>query len=169
MRALRVADAALQEARVNFEQAQQDLARTQIKSPFTGLVRSENVDIGQFVSRGAAIATIYASDLVEVRLPIADRQLAFLNLPSTQRGELPEARQPNVTLTTQYGGKQLTWSGKIVRTEAEIDITSRMVHLVARVTQNNEENPLSVGLFVDAVIEGPGCRGNCCAAQISST
>ncbi|MBT7333688.1 MAG: efflux RND transporter periplasmic adaptor subunit [Gammaproteobacteria bacterium] len=154
LRALRVADAALQEARVNFEQAQQDLARTQIKSPFTGLVRSENVDIGQFVSRGAAIATIYASDLVEVRLPIADRQLAFLNLPSTQRGELPEARQPNVTLTTQYGGKQLTWSGKIVRTEAEIDITSRMVHLVARVTQNNEENPLSVGLFVDAVIEG---------------
>jgi len=154
LRALRVADAALQEARVNFEQAQQDLARTQIKSPFTGLVRSENVDIGQFVSRGAAIATIYASDLVEVRLPIADRQLAFLNLPSTQRGELPEARQPKVTLTTQYGGKQLTWSGKIVRTEAEIDITSRMVHLVARVTQNNEENPLSVGLFVDAVIEG---------------
>lgn len=67
---------------------------------------------------------------------------------------MPEARQPNVTLTTQYGGKQLTWSGKIVRTEAEIDITSRMVHLVARVTQNNEENPLSVGLFVDAVIEG---------------
>lgn len=70
LRALRVADAALQEARVNFEQAQQDLARTQIKSPFTGLVRSENVDIGQFVSRGAAIATIYASDLVEVRLPL---------------------------------------------------------------------------------------------------
>ena len=154
LRALRVADAALQDAKVNFDQATQDLERTEITAPFTGLVRSENVDIGQFISRGSAIATLYASDLAEVQLPIADRQLAFLNLPPTLRGELPESMQPNVTLTTEYAGRQLTWQGKIVRTEAEIDISSRMVQLVARVPNTDEGTPLSVGLFVEAEIEG---------------
>jgi RND family efflux transporter MFP subunit len=154
LRARRVADASLQDARVNFEQAQQNVNRTEIRAPFTGLVRSENVDIGQFISRGSPIATLYASDLVEVRLPIADRQLAFLNIPPTLRGELPSELQPNVTLSTEYAGQQLVWEGKIVRTEAEIDISSRMVHLVARVPNTDGQTPLSVGLFVEAEIEG---------------
>ncbi len=154
LRAARVAEAALQDARVAFEQAQQNLERTEIRAPFTGLVRSENVDIGQFISRGAAIATLYASDQVEVRLPIADRQLAFLNLPVTLRGELPSQFQPEVTLSTEYAGQRLVWTGNIVRTEAEIDISSRMVQLVARIPNNPEHAPLSVGLFVEAEIEG---------------
>lgn len=154
LRAVRVAEATLQDANVNFSQANENIGRTQIVAPFTGLVRSENVDIGQFVSRGSPIATIYASDLVEVRLPIADRQLAFLNLPPTLRGELPEAMQPKVTLNTEYAGQKLKWEGKIVRTEAEIDMSSRMVQLVARVTNTPGTAPLAVGLFVKAEIEG---------------
>jgi RND family efflux transporter MFP subunit len=154
LRTLRVADASLQDARVNHEQAVQNVERTAIHAPFTGLVRSESVDIGQFVSRGSPIATLYASDLVEVRLPVADRQLAFLNLPPTLRGELPADQQPKVTLTTEYAGRQLEWQGKIVRSEAEIDISSRMVHLVARVPTVPDQTPLSVGLFVEAEIEG---------------
>ena len=149
LRALRVADAALQDAKVNFEQAQQNLERTEIRAPFTGLVRSESVDIGQFISRGSAIATLYASDLVEVRLPIADRQLAFLNLPPTLRGELPKEMQPQVVLSTEYAGQQLRWEGTIVRTEAEIDVSSRMVQLVARVPNDASNAPLSVGRFVE--------------------
>ena len=112
------------------------------------------MDIGQFISRGSPIATLYASDQVEVRLPIADRQLAFLNLPPTLRGELPTELQPNVTLETEYAGQRLVWEGKIVRTEAEIDISSRMVQLVARVDQAKNTAPLAVGLFVEAEIEG---------------
>jgi RND family efflux transporter MFP subunit len=154
LRALRVAEATLQDAKVSFEQAQQDIARTELRSPFTGLVRSENVDIGQFVSRGSPIATLYASDLVEVRLPIADRQLAFLNLPPMMRGELPAEMQPDVILRTEYAGQQLTWKGKIVRTEAEIDMSSRMVQLVARVPSDGAQQPLAVGLFVNAEIQG---------------
>lgn len=154
LRASRVADAALQDAQVSYQQAQQNLERTEVVAPFTGLVRSESVDIGQFVSRGSAIATIYANDLVEVRLPIADRQLAFLNLSPTLRGELPETMRPRVTISAAYAGQQLTWQGQIVRTEAEIDVSSRMVQLVARVANQPNVAPLSVGLFVKAEIQG---------------
>jgi RND family efflux transporter MFP subunit len=153
-RAFRVAQASLQEAAANFSQAEQDLARTQIKAPFAGLVRTEKVDIGQFVSRGAPIATIYAGNQVEVRLPIADRQLAFLNIPVNVRGEIPQEFQPEVTLTAQYAGQALEWKGSIVRSEAEIDVSSRMVQLVARVESSSNPVPLTIGLFVTAEIQG---------------
>ncbi len=154
LRALRVAEAAVQDAEAGLEQSNRNLARTAIKAPFNGLVRSEAVDIGQFVSRGSQIATVYASDQAEVRLPIADRQLAFLNLPVGHRGELPLNKQPHVTLSAEYAGRKLTWEGRIVRTEAQIDTATRMVHVIARVFNADQEVPLSVGLFVKADIEG---------------
>lgn len=154
LRAYRVSQAAFEDATVSFEQAEENLNRTVLRAPFDGLVKSENVDIGQFAARGQAIATLYASDIVEVRLPIADRQLAFLNLPTLRTGNLPETQQPSVTLTAEYGGRTLNWAGKIVRTEAEIDTASRMVQLVARVETQADQPGLSVGLFVNAEISG---------------
>ena len=154
LRASRVAEATLQEARAGQAQASRDLERTRITAPFTGLVRRESVDIGQFVSRGTAFATVYASADAEVRLPIADRQLAFLNLPVGIRGELPENLQPEVTLSAEYAGQRLEWYGRIVRTEAQIDTVSRMVQVVARIDNEGQTAPLSVGLFVNAEIQG---------------
>ena len=153
-RSFRVTEARLRDAREALGQAQRDLARTRIVAPFDGVVRSESVDIGQFVQRGAIVAKIYATDYVEVRLPIADRQLAYLALPfSLRRGLLPENLRPKVTLSASYAGETYNWQGEIVRTEAEIDRRSRMVHVIARV-KNDSEIPLQVGLYVEASIEG---------------
>jgi len=156
LRAARVAEAALIDAKEALQQAERDLARTDIKAPFTGLVRSEQVDIGQFVSRGSSVASLYAVDYVEVRLPIADQQLAYLNLPMTQRGELDEADSPKVKITATFAGADRLWEGRLVRTEAEIDTMSRMVNAVVRVKTNIDSDaiPLPVGLFVEAEIEG---------------
>jgi RND family efflux transporter MFP subunit len=154
LRSSRVTGAALKDARVALEQAQRDLARTKIVAPFTGLVRSEQVDVGQFISRGAPIAKIYATDFVEIRLPLADRQLAFLNLPLGTRGQLPAEARPAVRLHADFAGRTYSWDGEIIRTEAEIDMKSRMVHVVARVENETQETPLSVGMYVEADIEG---------------
>ncbi len=154
LRAYRVAEASLQDTRAAYQKALRDLKRTEMQAPFTGLVRSKQVDLGQFVSRGAPIAKIYASDNVEVRLPLANKQLAYLNLPLGSRGQLPLEQSPLVKLVAEFAGETLTWQGRIVRTEAEIDPKSRMVHVVARVDNNTQEKPLSVGLFVEAEIEG---------------
>lgn len=150
----RVKEAALQDAGANLGQAKRDLERTEVRAPFNGLVQTESVDVGQLVGRNSAVATLYAVDQVEVRLPIADRQLAFLNLPVGQRGALPEGQRPAVTLSADYAGRTLAWAGHIVRTEAEIDIASRMVNVVARVDADSHAEPPQVGLFVEAEIEG---------------
>lgn len=153
-RTARVAEASLNDARAALETARRDLDRTMLKAPFTGLVSSEQVDVGQFVSRGASIASIYATDYVEVRLPIADQQLAYLNVPLTQRGELAPERAPDVTLTAEFAGDKQVWKGKLVRTEAQIDPGSRMVYAIARVRAADDAVPPPVGLFVQAAIAG---------------
>lgn len=154
LRTLRVADAVLEEARIGASQARLDLSRTDLKAPFDGLVRSESVDVGQFVSRGTAVGTIYEEQTSEVRLPIADRQLAYLNIPFGARGTLAPEQQSTVILRAEYGGEQLAWTGRIVRTEAAIDRASRMVYLVASIDRADGQPNPAVGLFVDAEIQG---------------
>jgi len=159
-RADHVASANLSDARVALEQAEWDLVRIEITAPFEGRVREESVDVGQFVSRGTPIASIYATDYAEIRLPIADDQLAYLQLPDMR--EANEDEGPLVRLRARFAGVEREWLGRIVRTEGEIDARSRMVHVVARVEHPYEIDanssgaraPLAVGLFVQAEIEG---------------
>lgn len=151
-RRLRVAEAALTGARSGLERADRDLQRTELRAPFGGIVRSESIDVGQFVKRGDTVATIYATDYVEIRLPIADEQLAYLDLPFGMRGELGVDAAPDVELLARFAGRDHSWRGDVVRTEGAIDPRSRMVHVVARV--GRADPPLPVGLFVQARIEG---------------
>ncbi|MFT4632193.1 MAG: RND family efflux transporter MFP subunit [Candidatus Pseudothioglobus sp.] len=154
---LRITDANLRQARAQLSRAERDLLRTRIVAPYDGRVRTERVDIGQFVSRGTAIASIYATDYAEVRLPIHDEELAFLNLPLGPN-PLPANTGAEVTLSARFGGADHQWQAKVVRTEGELDPKTRMVTVVARVDRPykivGDKPPLAVGLFVDARIHG---------------
>ncbi|MCP3987052.1 MAG: efflux RND transporter periplasmic adaptor subunit [bacterium] len=165
--AYRVAESSLREANVRLENARRDLARTEIRASYAGRVRSESVDVGQFVSRGMPIAKLYAVDWAEVRLPVPDRELRYLELPLTYRpgrdpngSSAPEEEGPSVRLSAEFAGQTHQWMGRIVRTEGEIDSKSRMVTLVARVEDPYGADPatgrppLAVGLFVRAEIAG---------------
>jgi RND family efflux transporter MFP subunit len=158
----RVSHAALRETRAALDQAERDMARTEVRAPYTGRVRATSVDVGQFVNRGAPMATLYATDYAEVRLPIPDDDLAYLDLPLWHR-EDETAEGPEVLLSARFAGGQHTWRGRIVRTEGEIDARSRMVHVVARVEDpyaaSDGRPPLAVGLFVEARIQGRQAEG----------
>ena len=155
-RAAQVDEASLIEARAGLEQASRDLSRTKLQAPFDGLVRNERVNVGQFVSRGESIGTIYATDYVEVRLPISVGQLGFLGIPVSTRGQISAAERPPVTLIADFGDTRTLWEGQLVRLEAEFDERSRMVYGVVRLKLDDDgESPLlPVGLFVQADIRG---------------
>ncbi|UCH82685.1 MAG: efflux RND transporter periplasmic adaptor subunit [Candidatus Latescibacterota bacterium] len=152
--------AALAAAEAALEKAQRDLDRTRIRAPFAGRVRQKMVDVGQYVSPGIAVAHIFAVDYVEVRLPIPDSDLAFLDLPVNYRGEHAQQTGLEVTLYADFAGDRHSWSGRIVRVEGEIDPVSRMVHAIAQVDdpygrgEGEDPMPLAIGLFVDAEISG---------------
>ena len=139
--------------------AQRDLERADLKAPYAGRVRSKTVDVGQFVTVGAAIATIYAVDVAEIRLPLPDEQLAYIDLPLAYRGTTNQDG-PLVTFRTTFAGATYEWRGQVVRTEGEIDPVSRMVHVVAEVrdpyaaSPDPNRPPLAVGMYVEAEIEG---------------
>jgi RND family efflux transporter MFP subunit len=86
----RVAAASRRSARSTLERAERDLARTELGAPYAGRVRSEQVDVGQFASRGVPLAKLYAVDYAEVRLPLPDRDLAYLDLVLARRNRVTE-------------------------------------------------------------------------------
>ena len=159
VRQTRLTEAALKEAQINLDQAERDLDRTELRAPFDAIVRSKAVDLGEFVSMGKPLAQLFAADGFEVRLPVLDTQLAYLNLPSSIEASAPlnSANLPSVRLSAQYAGAAASWDAQLVRSESEIDRRSRMVTLVARVSGTRNAlsaNPLPVGAFVNAEIEG---------------
>ena len=154
---MQFAEAAEREARARLSRAERDMERTRILAPFEGRVRTERVDVGLFVTRGASVASLYSTDFAEVRLPIHDEELAFLELPlgGVSDGNIP---MPKAVLRARFAGKEHEWDGSIVRTEGELDPQTRMITVIAQVeapyqTRANRP-PLAVGLFVEAEILG---------------
>lgn len=149
------------QAQVAAAKAQQNavrlnIQRTKIQAPFAGRVQQRYVDIGQYVTAGTILADIYDSGSADVRLPLSDRQIAFLGQPV---GEWFEAdKQPPVVLSAEVGGTLRQWQGRLVSIDAAVDETTRFYSAVARVEQpfNREQHdyPLPMGLFVKANIEG---------------
>ena len=151
-----LAEASLREATAQEVRAERDLERTRVIAPYDGRVRSELVDPGQFVNRGETLANLYSVDVAEVRLPVHDEDLAFL--PLNLNGTLDAAARLTVVLSARFAGRLHEWQGRIVRTEGEIDPGTRMVKVIAQVPRPYDQPdgtpPLTVGLFVDAVIQG---------------
>ncbi len=152
------AQAALKAAQAELGMVRLDLERTLIRAPFDGRVRDKAIDLGQYLTPGQELATIHAIDYAEVRLPVPDRQLAFLELPLSYHDSDQAARGPAASLSANFTGQRYRWPGHVVRAEGELDQRSRMLNLVVRVEdpygQYPGRPPLAVGLFVDIEITG---------------
>ncbi len=156
---LNSAQASLESAQADLKKALLDLSRTAISAPFPGRIRQIFADLGQYVSPGARIAKVYSTNIVEVRLPLSDRQAALIQLPTNYQNS-QTGNYPSVTLRSSVGELSYEWQGKIVRTDASIDIESRMTYAVAEVKNpfkadlSLDRPPLNIGLFVQAEISG---------------
>ena len=154
-RAFLVAQSAEADAAARVSRAQIDLERTVLKAPFSGRVRDEAVDVGQFLQKGRAVATLYDTERLEVRLPLADAQLAYLDREFANTG-IASADFVPVTLTANFGGRLQSWTAQLMRSEGDISTTSRFLYVIAEVSNSTNENGmrLPVGLFVNATIQG---------------
>ncbi|MDZ7824990.1 MAG: efflux RND transporter periplasmic adaptor subunit [Gammaproteobacteria bacterium] len=148
----------LDAARARLEQARLDLRRTRISLPFPGRIRDTDVNVGEFLQPGARLGRAFATDLLEVRLPFTDRQLASLGLPlGYAAGDEPGRA---VRLQAVVGGQEQVWQGELVRLDADIDPSTRLVHGLVRVRDPLGEGvsdrgvPLPVGLYVEAGVRG---------------
>ena len=141
-------------AEAKYERAQRNLARTDVRAPYNGLVVSRDVDVGQFLPVGSVIGEVFSTDVAEVRLPLANSDLAFLDLNAGV-----DANNP-VTLKADVAGRFQEWTGKLVRSEGVMDSGSRVMYAVVEVNDPysvsniSNNSPLRFGQFVQAVISG---------------
>ena len=136
-----------------------ELERTEIRAPFAGRVLRKFVDMGQVVSQNTQLAEIYATDIVEIRLPLRNRDLTFIDLPETFRyTDETEQFGGRVAIRSDLAG-QATWEAELVRTEGSIDETARQLHVIAQIDDPFAataagQTPLKIGQYVTAIIEG---------------
>jgi RND family efflux transporter MFP subunit len=154
---LAAANAQLLSAQAKLEKAQLALMRTKIYAPYDGRVLSKKVDVGQVVSNNTPLANIYATDYVEIRLPINNSDINFAIFPT----ENDPTTQAKITFTGQFNRNQ-TWQGFISRTESSIDENSQQLYVVAQIDQPFDAEAkaaamgvsLKIGQYLEAKIQG---------------
>lgn len=160
------AAAALASAEAELVRARRNLERTKIRLPYAGMVRAKEADLGQYVTTGSRLGVTFATDAAEVRLPLTDADLAFVDLPSTRAiSGSGEAAGPPVTLTAERKGVVRAWEGRIVRSEGVVDERTRVTYAVARIDDpyglgagGDPDVALPMGTFVSAEIQGTTVR-----------
>jgi RND family efflux transporter MFP subunit len=155
---LRAAEAAVEAAQADLDAAQLALTRTTIVAPFDGRLAAKRADIGQFVAAGSPVATLYATDQLEVRLPLSDSQLAILG-PDITRLHLDDGAVIPVTVSADFAGQRWQWSATVRRTESMVDPTSRIFYAVAEIDDTTRDElpgrpPLVPGMYVEAALLG---------------
>ncbi len=147
------AQANVKAAEAKLERAKRNLSRTEIRAPYDGLVVSRNVDLGQFVPTGTVVGMVNSTDEAEVRLPIPDSDMAFIDINSQiEKGA-------EVALTATVAGKQRAWKAELVRSEGVMDAGNRVIYVIAEVEdpyarKQSKNAPLRFGQFVQAEITG---------------
>jgi len=149
---LAAAQAKLEAGRAGLDKALLSLERTELKAPFDGRVSQKNVDIGQYVSPGQTLATLYSIEAAEIILPLEDESAFWFSIPGFTTAK---SRGSRAMVRARVAGQERTWSGEVVRTEGKLDERTRMINVVVRVEKPySKRPPLAVGLFVTTDIEG---------------
>ena len=151
------ARAGVERARIALEEARLGLSRTEVRAPFTGLVRTESIGAGQFVEAGRAVGRIYGSDVFEVVVPLADAEAALVpGLWAAGTGGAD--RRIAAAITIDYGGSQFTWDGHVDRVDPTLDertlAVDVIVHVADPLAAGANSPPLQVGRLVEVQFAG---------------
>ena len=155
---LEAAKARIKSAESTLWKAQLKLERTEIVAPFAGRILKKYADIGQVVSNNTPLADIYATDYVEIRLPIRNRDLPFIDLPEVYRYEESADHVGSVKIRSELDGSA-TWDAQLVRTEGAIDESARQLHVIAQINDpfsihREGQTPIKIGQYVTAELRG---------------
>lgn len=142
---LEAARAAVERARAVLAEAELLLSRTEVSAPFDAVVRSESVGVGQFVTAGVGVGVIYASDAVEIVVPLSDAEAALVPCLWDLRPGTAD-RRVGVRVTADHGTGRYAWEGYVDRVEAALDEATRTLEVIVRVPAPfTGGSPLGVG------------------------
>lgn len=134
---LEAARAGRMRAQAALDDAQLALSRTVVRAPFSGLVESETVAVGDVVGAGQAVARVIAARAVEAVVPLSDAEAALVP-------DLFSGRPVEASVYADFGRLRYRWRAVVDRVEATRDAVSRTLNVVLRVA-----DPIAGGRIVD--------------------
>jgi RND family efflux transporter MFP subunit len=148
------ARAELAAAKANLQQAELDLARTTLRSPFNAIVRSRHVDRGSQVSPQDPLATLVGTDAYWVQAAVPVDRLEWFALP---RG--PEESPADAVV--HYGRNGHQREGRVVKLLVDLEPEGRMARVLVSVPDPLDRRrpaesraPLLIGDYVRVEIQG---------------
>ncbi len=130
----------LEAARARVALARKALADTSIRAPFSGLVAERVVSIGDYVTRGARVATVVRVDPMRVELTVPEQSVSLIKVG-----------QPVRITVDAYPGEAFTATIRFVSPSLRPDQRALTVEAIAP----NPDARLKPGLFATASIQQP--------------
>ena len=128
------------------KKAARDLERTEIRVPYDCRLERTYVDVGAVIAPGMPLVDLVSRGGVEIRLPLSLEDYGYLQKTGEQvSGE--------VTASGRIGGEELSWKGRIVRSEEMVERTTRSINVVGEFGMDGSSVP-PIGMFVDVAIKG---------------
>ncbi len=152
-------EAMLLAATSRLDAAQLNLERTVISSPFNGLVREDDVEIGQVVNPQARIASIVGTDRFDVMVAIPLDKLEWLKIDSAN----PAGNSIANVILELGNGRRIMRTGRVDRLLGEVERAGRLARVRILVEdplglaaeQKSAVEPLLLGSYVRVEIAGP--------------
>ena len=139
---LEQAKANLKAATAQLEKAELDLKRATYTLPYDGRVIETDIEVGQHVQAGQSYGTLYSRDAVQVRVPLEDRLLEYI-----------DKEEATAIITANYGGQDISLHGKIERIGGQVDENTRFVDVIITPVGENWEKILP-NLFAEVELVG---------------
>jgi RND family efflux transporter MFP subunit len=130
----------LEAARARVALARKALADTSIRAPFSGLVAERVVSIGDYVTRGARVATVVRVDPMRVELTVPEQSVSLIKVG-----------QPVRITVDAYPAEVFTAKIRFVSPSLRPDQRALTVEAIA----SNPDARLKPGLFATASIQQP--------------
>lgn len=133
------AKAEVDRVRARVARVRDDLAKTKIRSPLTGFITQEWVEVGQWLTKGGRVAEVIELDKVLVQAPIAERRISLVRVGD-------EAR----VVIDALGGR--AFKGRVRGVIPKADPKSRTFPVEVEIT-NTESYDLKAGMFARLSLE----------------
>jgi len=143
------AEAAIEEAKADVDQAKLNLARCEIHAPFDVMVQETNVDLGSRVTTSTQLATLVGIKEYWVETAVPLDRLEYLGLS-----------RDSVTAKVIRQGGNSRWKGEVLRLTGSLTESTRLARVVVAVkdprglSSKHFSMPLMLGDYVDVSIEG---------------
>jgi RND family efflux transporter MFP subunit len=127
----------LQAARARVSLANKSMADTSVRAPFAGLVAERAVSVGDYVTKGARVATVVSIDPLRVELTVPEQAIAQIKVG-----------QPVRLTVDAYPGETFEATVRFVSPSLRVDQRALTVEAIAP----NKDGRLKPGLFATAFI-----------------